>query len=119
MAAAAANGKEEVLPLHAREDKHHGADAGDHQRGAEVGLLHDQQHEDDGHHGGAQQRVAPVLHLVEPRGQEPGEKENDHRLGDFRRLKGRSAEADPAMGMVRVVKEQHQESSRVVMASAG
>ena len=65
------DGEGQVLPVHAREDKHHRADSGEHQRGAEVGLLHNQQHEHDRHNGGAQQRVAPVLHLVKPRGQKP------------------------------------------------
>ena len=59
------DGQAEILPLHAGEDEHHGGDSGEDQRGAEVGLLDDQQHEDDGHDGGAQQRVTPVAHLVE------------------------------------------------------
>src|SRR4029078_2757925 len=49
--------------------------------------------------------VAPVAHLVEARGEEPGEKENDDGLGDFRGLEGEAAEADPAMGVVRVAEE--------------
>ncbi len=58
------------------------------------------------HHGGAQQGVAPVLHLVEARGEEPGEKKNDDGLGDLRGLEGEAAETDPAMGVVRVAKEE-------------
>ncbi len=55
---------------------------------------------------GFEQRVAPVAHLVEARGEEPGEKENDDGLGDFRGLEGEAAETDPAMGVVRVAEEE-------------
>ena len=59
------------------QDQHHGGDAGEHQRGAQVGLFDDEQHEDHGHDGRAQQRVLPVAHLVEPGVQEPGEKQDE------------------------------------------
>ena len=100
------DGEGEIFPVHAGEEQQHGGDSGDDERGAEVGLLDDEQHERDGHERGFEQRVAPVLHLVEARGEEPGEKENDDGLGDFRWLKGEASETDPAMGVVRVAKEE-------------
>ena len=103
----ARNGKDEILPLHAGEDEHHGGDAGDDEGGAEVGLLDDEQDEDHGHDGGAQQGVAPVAHLVEARGEEPGQEEDEDELGDFRGLEGEeAAKANPAMGVVGVAKEE-------------
>ena len=98
---------DELLPLHAGQHQHQRGDAGQHQRGSQIGLLDDQQHEDQRDERGAQQRVLPVAHLVEARMQKPGEKQDQDRLGDFRRLKGEeAAEADPAMGVVRVVNEE-------------
>ncbi len=100
-------GEEKILPFHAGEDEQHGGDSADDEGSAEVGLLDDQQHKYDGHERGLGQRVAPVAHLVEARGEEPGEKQNDDRLGDLRGLKRESSEADPAMGMVGVAEEEH------------
>ena len=49
------------------------------------------------------------LHLVEARGQKPRQKQNEHGLGDLRGLEGEeAAEANPAMGVVRVGKEEDQ-----------
>ena len=104
------DGENEILPLHAGEDEQHGGDATDDQGGAEVGLLDDQQHEDQGHDRGFEQRVAPVAHLVEARGEEPGEEQNDDGLGDLRGLEGEErAESNPAMGIVRVAEEEDQQ----------
>ncbi len=101
------DGEEEILPVHAGKDEHHGGDSANNKGGAEIGLLHDQQHENDGHHGGAQQGVAPVVHLVEPRGKKPGEKENDDGLGDLRGLevKKRRSESSDGYGASRERKE--------------
>ena len=106
---------EEPLPFHARQHQHERGDAGQHQRGAQVRLLHHQQNEHHRDERGAQQRVLPVAHLVEAGVQKPGEKQDQNRLGDFRRLKcEEAAEADPAMGGVRFVNEEdhHQENGR-------
>ena len=72
------------------------------------------QDEDQGHDDAAQQRVLPVAHLVEPVVQEPGEEQDQHGFGDLRRLEGEeAAEADPAMGVVRVAEEEdHDQQER-------
>ena len=64
---------------------------------------------------------APVADRVETRGEEPGEEEDDDGLGDFRGLEGKEAsEADPAMRVVRVAKEEERATSRMVVTeSAG
>ena len=46
---------EQILPLHAGEHQHHGGDAGQNQRGAEIGLLDDEEDENHGHDDRAEQ----------------------------------------------------------------
>ena len=116
----AASADEQILPLHAGQNQHHGGDAGRYQRGAQVGLLDDEQDKDDGHDGGAQQRVLPVAHGVEAGVQKPGQKQHQHRLGDLRGLKGEeAAEANPAMGVVRAGKEEDQHQQQGGDAESG
>ncbi len=104
---AGAAGEEEILPLHAGEHEHHGGDAGEDEGGAEVGLLDDQEHEDDRDDGGAKEGVLPVVHGVEARGEKPGEKKDEDELGNFRGLEGEeAAKAYPAMGVVGVAEEE-------------
>ena len=98
--------KGEVLPGHAGQHQHHGGNAGQHQRSAEVGLFDDKKDEDDGDNGGAQQRALPVVDAVQARGKKPGHEENQRGLGNLGRLKGeQAAEANPAMGVVRVAEK--------------
>ena len=66
----------QILPLHSGQDQHHGGDAGQNQRRAQVGLLDDEQDKDQRHDGGAQQGVLPVAHLVKPGVEEPGQKQD-------------------------------------------
>ena len=113
MSSAARNGQRgaedagQVLPIHAGQKEHHGGDAGQHQRGAQIGLAHDQDDKNDRNEERAREGVLPVAHLVEPRGEKPGEEQDQHGLGDFRRLEGEEvAEANPAMGVVRAGNEE-------------
>ena len=101
------NGEDEVLPLHAGEEEHHGGDAGEDQGGAEIGLLDDQQNKDEGMMAARSRVCGQSSHVVEARGEEPGEEENEDGLGDLRGLEGEeAAEADPAMGVVGVAEEE-------------
>ncbi len=51
--------------------------------------------------------------------QEPGEKQDQHGLGDFRGLEGEvPAEANPAMGVMRTGDEKNKTSNRVLMHNA-
>ena len=78
--------------------------AGQHQRRAQVGLAHNK---NDEQCSASSRRAASVCFQsrmgVKPGVQEPGQKQDEHRLGDLRRLEGEeAAEADPAMGVMRV-----------------
>ena len=65
-----------ILPSHSRENEHEGGDAGDDQRGAEVGLADDEGDEEEGDGSGDEEGVLPIFHLVEAFGEEPGEEED-------------------------------------------
>ena len=79
-----ADREDEVLPLHAGKQEHHGRDARDDERSAEVGLLDDEQNENNRHDGCANQGVLPIAHGIETGVEKPGEKKNDDGLGNFR-----------------------------------
>ena len=99
--------EEEILPLHAGEDEHHGGDAGQHHGGAEIGLPDNEQNENHRHNDGAQQSVLPIAHGVKASGEKPCKKKHEGQLGDFRWLKGEvAAETDPAMRVVRARDEE-------------
>ena len=86
-------------------------------RGAEVGLQHEQRGERPEHHQHRLQRDPPVVDLVEPAGQQVGHEQQHGQLGELRRLDAGEAVAEPARGAVHVDAEardhhQHHQQAR-------
>jgi hypothetical protein len=69
-----AQAHQQILPLHAGQQKHETGDAKDDQRGSQVWFLYDQQDEKHRHDCRFQQRMLPVAHRVQARVQKPGKK---------------------------------------------
>ena len=104
---------DEVFPVQAGEEKHHGGDAREDKRGAEIGLDKNQKDKESRDDKGAEEGALPVVDLVEARGEEPCQEDDQHGFGDLGGLDGEeAAEANPAVGIVRAGHEEDQHQQK-------
>ena len=69
-----ADSANQKFPGHARQKQHHDRDAGQNERGAQVGLEYNQSYKNQRNEAGAPEG-APLVDLVEPGGEKPGQEE--------------------------------------------
>src|SRR5260370_1256385 len=74
---------------------------------AQVRLKDNQADKDQRRQHSRKQGVAPVVHRLRAVLKKKGKKKNQHWFGQLGRLKGKSAEVDPAVRVVGAVEEEH------------
>src|SRR5436305_4145788 len=100
-------GVSEIAQAHAGHIQNAGRDSGAGDRGAQIGLQHDEPEKNQNRRGCRQQRVAPVVDRLDAAFEEVGKEEDHYRLLQLRRLERKSASMDPAMGVMRAVEEKN------------
>ena len=96
----------EIAHAHSSDIEDAGRDSGAGNGRAQIRLQHNQPQKHQHRRGRGQQRVAPVIDGLGAALQEVGEKQNQHRLGQFRRLERKSTGVNPAMRVVRAVEKE-------------
>src|SRR5581483_2221890 len=95
----------EILDLHAGHEEDGGGHRHTYQRRSQIGLLHNEQGEDEARQGCRQKCVLPVCDALGSGLKKIGEEKNECGFREFGWLEGKRSKTNPAVRIVRTIQE--------------